>query len=220
MTHSADYASELFEYLAVQQDETISVPVFCNEEEVKDWAGLDLSLRQVSIRQLLASIPQGWWVTFRPGSDTGKEFSPWELEELSKGPEAIESILDEIFSDSEIEPLQYREPESGEYQELKAALIDFSKKHQGILTLSLLKHEESELLQIGAGLEKSANKSVIKDGLSSLCQQLLVGDIHPRIFLYENDHPGAIGLLFQKTQPFYKRSSRSLFDRLCNLLGR
>ncbi len=219
LTHPTTYPNELFQLLGIAHGDQSFVPIFCTEEEIKDWSGLELRTRQVYGKQLLQSIPEGWWITLRPGAEVGKEFSPWEISELTKGPEAIDTVVAEIFDSEEVTPLEYKEPGEDEYTELKENLTTFALDNPEIQTLSLLEHEDQNLLQLGAGISSLEKRTEIEEQLETICKRALVGDIQSRVLVFQSNETSAIALLFMKSKPFYTVQKPSFLSRFLKPLG-
>ncbi|WKZ57505.1 MAG: SseB family protein [Bdellovibrionota bacterium] len=99
MTDSPKYPDPFLNMLAVQSEDRSIVPVFSSPSHVRDWCGLDLKVRTLTLSEAIVLLPTDWWIVVNPGQEAYKEVSPWELERLRSGTRGIEEILEELYED-------------------------------------------------------------------------------------------------------------------------
>lgn len=75
------------------------LPAFLDKVTLESWS--EVPFTRVTGRMLATIVPANTWVHISPGSDYGKELSPWELERLLKGPEAVEEIVHYLLEETE-----------------------------------------------------------------------------------------------------------------------
>lgn len=76
--------------------------IFSSEALAKAWASDRVLFEEQEFARLLWLLGEEVWLHLNPGDEYGKEFSPWEIEQLRLGPEAIEDILQELDEEHEI----------------------------------------------------------------------------------------------------------------------
>lgn len=114
------YPNEFVNILGVQDKSRVVVPCFCAPEQVQDWCGQPLSTKALSLDQVLALIPEGWWLVLNPGAEVCKEFTPWELQLLRGGVVELPALVAE-FRDGDRQPLSLTPVDLSEHQALVTA---------------------------------------------------------------------------------------------------
>lgn len=73
------------------------VPVFSSADHLKSWLeSEDAKFETLPFVTLLKLVNDSQWLHLNPGQDVGKLFSPWEIQQLRGGPEAIAELAKEI----------------------------------------------------------------------------------------------------------------------------
>lgn len=114
----ADAAKE--EPLVVNHGGRDTIPLFTDRAAVELWTDMEVLLREKQFSKLLWLVPAERWLHLNPGSEVGKEFSPWEIDCLRRGSEAIDEVLAELERDEG--PLEVSSATGAEYEALKAKL--------------------------------------------------------------------------------------------------
>lgn len=84
------------DFLVIQSKTRFCIPIFTTQESVAAWSGNDLAVITKDFKALLWLIPDQCSLHLNPGQDIGKEFSFWEIEQLRKGEQAIDEIIEEL----------------------------------------------------------------------------------------------------------------------------
>ena len=93
-------ASTLGNFITINEDSRRLIPVFSSQEALQDWAPFGCPVSKREFKELLYLIADEVWIYFNPGNESGKEFSPWEIELLRRqGIDALDEILKEIDFD-------------------------------------------------------------------------------------------------------------------------
>ena len=201
--------------LKVQDDTRNVAPAFLSASDLEKWCGAVSSFRTFTLGSLISVLPEEWWVCLNPGGEVEKEFSPWELQLLKKGPEAVPEILCDLFdqiSDTVLEAVEVREYE---YPLLKSALSERAGSISGVIGLYLLMSRGSRpSILIGTLISNSAQSEAakIREEISDTAQKALIGDNSFRVFV-GTDLDSTVSLsIFRDTAPFYRPD--------CNASGR
>lgn len=205
VSHQPEYPATPFNFLAIQSEDKVYLPIFSSEAQLREWFDRDITIRTTSFRGLLDSIPENWWVYLNPDGGTQKELSPWELARLIKGEEAIEEILHELDREIEPLPLNLRALELDEASGLRAELIKFCGEHPNITRVFLLR-EHKELGKIVIGLEFRGDPTMgdaYRDELSRRAQQIQIGQEPVTVIVGAVDSPELS--LFRYAKPIYER---------------
>ena len=71
------YPSPFIDVLGITIGEDTYVPAFSSEAEMLEWSPDVLQTHTLTGEELCKRMPEDWWITLNPGSELGKEFSPW-----------------------------------------------------------------------------------------------------------------------------------------------
>jgi hypothetical protein len=160
------YPNELLDVLALpstDSDGPPCVPCFLSQGEHEEWAIMPTPIRTMQFSHLLTIIPENWEVSLNPGSETGKDFSLWELARLRFGAEGITEILADLNQEAEIEPAQVQSisDTDEEYQGLLGAIRSLQKLSalQGMFLFKRRLEAGDEELIVGAWLVNDAEKA-------------------------------------------------------------
>ena len=96
--------------LSVKLQGRVLVPVFTEETMATLWSEGRYRVGPREFKSLIWGLGDSTWVYLNPSQEVGKEFSPWEIEQLRKGEDALEEIISELFDegdgDVEVRPLE------------------------------------------------------------------------------------------------------------------
>ncbi len=96
--------------LSVKLQGRVLVPVFTEETMATFWSEGRYRVGPREFKSLIWGLGDSTWVYLNPSQEVGKEFSPWEIEQLRKGEDALEEIISELFDegdgDVEVRPLE------------------------------------------------------------------------------------------------------------------
>ena len=193
-------------YFCVISEGKFSVPIFSEMAFLRSWAGDDLRCAQEPFLTILASLPPDFWLHLNPSQEYGKEFSPWEIDRLKRGPESVEEVVFELaaFPDE-------LEVDSGGhlFGDLKRQLLPILESYSGVREAFLLSVSGDELGQglpflglrcagiSSEGLDglRAELRSVVDSGVGGVRDILLVDDI--------DNFANTRALLFKEQLPFY-----------------
>lgn len=184
LSDQPQYPATPFGLMAVQAKERVIIPAFSSPDLIAEWSGEEFSWRQLSGMELSNIIPAGWWVCVNPGCEVEKELSPWELEELRAGRDAIPELVAESLQDAPHEPITLTAVTAHELVDLKSALSEFAATRAEIQSLKLLREvPRAEESSAAPTLILSVQLSECEDGvyqhlkqeLAALARQKLIG---------------------------------------------
>lgn len=230
MSDTPDYPDEFLNILGVQDKERVIVPVFSRKELVVEWCGSDLALRSLTGADLLKLMPADWWICINPGADIEKEFSPWEIEQLKAGVAGIPAVLDEIYQDIIVEPLEVTAVEPSDYPTLHKELLAFAQQNPGVQKMYLIRQsgkdaDESIIHKLVLGLELAPGTQeqhdLLRDSAQNLVDRCQVGGDKVSVFTSVSGKGDMSFGLFGKSTPFYVNSAAARPKGFLNkLLGR
>lgn len=224
LTHSPKYPNEFFGLLGVQGSDQVFIPAFSRPEYIEEWCGSKLSYQEMTGAALVERVPQDWWISINPGLDVEKELSPWEIEQLKYGEEAIDQIVQENFSSSEsklvrIEPIDQKDAPHV-FRE-----IDSIKADSRVVKISVLKEVSEDLSGTTAttvliGIELDINKRETEESQIYFQRALgraQIGADRVRVFSGLAGDP-VLGI-FLSAKPYFERSFvQKLRSRFAKLL--
>lgn len=209
------YPSDFCNILGVVDGERVVVPVFTDGGLVADWSGNPLRLRRYVGSELVKIIPDGWWCSLNPGQECSKEFSPWEINELRHGKNAIQTVVEEYLSGEELEPLTIGAVADDEYQDLKAALVRAVEGElPTILEMTLVRetglddgNNSCSRLLLGASTIPGTDSSVelSRERLQNIAGLHSIGAEDIYVFVGERGKDKVMMNLFTEFRPFYSR---------------
>lgn len=108
-------------FMTVRYEGNPCVPAFTEKRFVEQWAKREVLCVSKLFRTLLWSIGEGTWIYLNPNQEVGKEITPWEIELLKQGADAVDDLVAAQQEDSldEIEV----SPDTESFAELKRKLI-------------------------------------------------------------------------------------------------
>lgn len=216
MSDEPRYPDEFLNILGIRDKERVLVPAFSRRELIADWCGSELATRSMSGAELLKLLPQDWWVCVNPGAEVEKEISPWEIDQLKEGSAGIPAILDEIYQDTIVEPLEVQAVEAHEYPQLHEQLRSFAEKNALIHKMYLIRQsgkdaEEIVIHKLLLGLEiasgDASQQNALKEQVQNLVDRCQVGNDKVNVFTAVAGQGDMSFGLFGKSSPFYVNSA-------------
>ncbi len=211
MSDEPRYPDEFLNILGVQDKERVLVPAFSRPEMIPEWCGSELATRRITGTELLKLLPSDWWICINPGADVEKELSPWEIDQLKEGSAGIPAVLDEIYQDAIVEPLEVRAVEAHEYPSLHDSLRSFAEKNPAISKMYLIRQsgkdaDETIIHKLLLGLEVDAAQDrvdTLKDEAQNLVDRCQVGNDKVSVYSTIAGRGDMSFGLFGKSEPFY-----------------
>lgn len=94
-------------YLFITHEGESCIPIFSEEEYLKSWAEREINIVEEEFKSFIWRLPGNTSLYLNSNQDVGKELSPWEVELLKQGveaiPEIVEGVLEAEHDDLEIE---------------------------------------------------------------------------------------------------------------------
>lgn len=218
MSDSPEYPGDFVDVLGITDDDRVIVPVFSNPDSIEEWCGNPLQWRSLNGIEAAKIIPDDWWVVINPGSDIEKELSPWEIERLREGIEALPELVTEALSDREVDPMQVRPCSSDEFEAPLNALRNFITHDTRFNTLYALVEENTAAdgsavatLLIGIAVSNDvpgATFATVQDELDALIAPFMIGGQPKKIFLGYDVNKSVMLGIFKGSEPLYQRSAK------------
>jgi hypothetical protein len=210
------YPNEFFTLLGIQDTERVVVPAFSSPDLIEEWCGNEMSYRALEGQRVFELMPEDWWISFNPGSELGKDLSPWEIDQLRGGEQNIDAVVAENLVDDDIEALKVDPLEEDELPELRTALSEAAKSVSDVEALYLLK--ETALTQEGDNIEtvllgieiyenSSSETSEVEQTLRPVAEQGLIGYGRLRVLCGKKGQDGFTLGIFKNIEPFYRGST-------------
>lgn len=183
------------------------IPIFSSHELAESWAENEVVTQRRKFQDLLLLVKGEDFLHLNPGAEFGKEFSPWEIEQLRSGHDAVP----EVAATALLSLPKELEIDSGAelYPELKPKLVilleSYSEVQEAFLIAVCAEGEKDASLMLGLkheGLkqEKLAQlrQEVQEFGYSHLGKKDFIALVED---VYDLRHPSAA--LFSEVTPFY-----------------
>lgn len=219
LSHQPQYPTPLVSILGVQDGERITIPVFSDPGAIALWAAAELRYKTLSGVQLLALVPDEWWLVVNPGAEIEKEISPWEVRQLRSGAAAIDGLIEELAdnADNSVRPVELVTPRTEEYAALTATLSAFGAREPRVKTLYLLKELDLEsappdlnspgpsMLLVGAVVDAkdAAELEDLRLAIRDTAQVELIGGDSLRVIAGPAVDSLTLGV-FKKSVPFFR----------------
>lgn len=223
-SHQPEYPNDFFNHLAVKgKEDTVYVPFFSQREFALEWFETELKLRSSSTAELLKAIPADWHLLFNPGQEIEKDFTPWEIGQLNQGVESVDEILDELFEESELKPLNIEVPAANDYPTLIEELRKFATDRPRISMIHVVKENlakpETGEYQSRAivGIRFTDFDRQVFDEATNLARRAQIGNDQVKVFSINSDSKDNLFSLLEKFPPVFERPAENLLKRL---LGR
>ena len=196
---------ETFNFLTAREGSKEILPIFSDAAFVEEWAGRELPTRTHRFTSLLWILADEIWLHLNPGQEFGKELSPWEIERLKQGKDAVPELI------SELDPPVAREIEidaqSDNYPELRLQMRPVLELYREISEAFIVKIAEGEEIYPAVGLRR---ESISPERLASLQSELndsVSGHLSQgeRLAIFENVDDRSYRAIFEDATPFYVR---------------
>ena len=209
-------AQKALGYLSVLHEGKELIPIFTEQDFVAVWAKKEVESVAVTFKYLIWAISDDISLYLNPEQEVGKELTPWEIERLKEGADAIAELVAELSEDRDegIEVRSHGEifpelqtkllPILEIYPELREAFMialkDYSSADERpVLGIRYANIPEAKRLYLRAEFEAVAN-----DNLRSHLQMMVCDD------LGEANSPNE-GMIRDAT-PFYVASAEPPAD--------
>ncbi|NDC38003.1 MAG: hypothetical protein EBZ48_08115 [Proteobacteria bacterium] len=216
LSDSPAYPNDLLDILGVQDKQRVVIPIFTRAELVQEWSGTSLAVRELAFPDLLGLVPEEWWVVLNPGCEVEKEFSPWELQQLKHGREALPMLVEESVFDESERGLNFSEAPM-EFAELRERLVQFATSTPRIEALYLLQRdrgEEQALPSLVVGVRASpmpdAEREQLRHEVVATAEQALIGAATVQVILGGALGSSMLDEVFRGFTPFFKRQLGSV----------
>lgn len=134
--------------LSVKLQGRVLVPIFTEEAMATAWSEGRYRVGPREFKSLIWGLGDSTWVYLNPSQEVGKEFSPWEIEQLRKGEDALEEIVSELYDEGDGD-VAIRPLELPNLAELISCLTSTLESYPGI--------EEGFLIGISSGASPDVN---------------------------------------------------------------
>jgi len=219
LSHQPRYPQTPFNFLAIQSEDRVYIPIFSSESRLREWFDRDLNLRSTPFPVLLDSIPDDWWLYLNPDAPAQKEFSPWELALLKKGGPGIAEVIQELNNSDDIPPLNLQALADDQALELRTELTVFFNTHDDVTKIFMLK-EPGPLGRIVIGLELKGDRALIKTRREEAAHKANKIQIGQDPVMVIAGMAGSSELsLFRFAKPFLERRGASWLARLAASWG-
>lgn len=222
LSDAPKYPNPLLDILGVQADERVIVPFFTRAELVKEWSGVELNARKMNGAALVELMPEEWWLSLNPGSEEGKDFSPWEIARLQEGEKAIPEIVEDHLSEQTSDTVSLHPVPKGELVTQKRALLELGESTESVQSVWLVAEGDQQQTEqsfdsfiIGFQIEKE--DSELKEELRAAAKSLFIGHNSVKIFCSSKDSQSLELSLLKHMPPLYERPERPILKRLASL---
>ncbi len=211
-------------FYVAQVDGRSVIPIFSSPSYLQLWAGEEIPFVTKLFRTLLWVIPHDTWLHLNPAQDLGKEFTPWELEQLrDNGLNALEELAEDVMpseqGDFELEtsPGVYPEYE----RKLRSVFEVYEEIKEGfIVTLTNLDTNTSSVL-VGVSQEGLEEKRLeeLSAEIVEMARVIIPSNMEISVVPDVNNPSYPYSALFRDAVPFYLRpdvdtSEPSIFNKV------
>lgn len=217
-------------YCVVQHQGNPTLVIFSRAEFVSVWAEREQDSQPRIFKDLLPLLGSDVWVYLDAAQEVGKEISPWEIEMLRNGPEAIPEIVALLGEEEEVD-YTIIPAEQERYQDFKNQLRPILEIYPELKEayLLLIKDSDESRERPMIGLKYSeidqAKKDYLRNEIDICSQQVLAVD--EQVFIVDDlaNETSPNRRLFEEATPFYiaqvasLQSPPGLFSKLLNTLG-
>jgi hypothetical protein len=212
---SVDYPNDLVHLLGLKSGDRVIVPAFTDPTLATSWGGHAIVTKEMIPSLLFQAVPDGWWLCINPGAEVEKEFSPWELDLLRRGPASIPELIDDLFATRVVEVLETEPLGEGEAESLKQALIEEASRDVAVRALYLLRErgrdideQESSSILIGIAIahESARDHEAIVERYSRIADLQQIGSERARVFGGVEDRENLVLKMFEGVAPLWERA--------------
>ncbi|MBX7136565.1 MAG: SseB family protein [Oligoflexia bacterium] len=228
LSDAPQYPDEFFNFLGVKSQDRVIVPVFTQTQLVEEWSGAYLKHREIAGSELMKRLPEGWWICINPGQEVEKELSPWEIQKLLLGPEEIDEILEELFTDLDLHTVSVKPVDSTENKALVDSLVKLAEECKTVQRVYLLADERADLegtteqhFLLGIEVERaSPEDGALAKRFKLAAEHGLIGIGAVRVFIADLSDTQVLGM-FRVTKPIFERQqTKALISRIISLFTR
>lgn len=202
---------ESLPYLFVDHEEHSCIPIFSEEDFLKSWAEREILISEESFKTFIWTLPHNTWLYLNPNQEVGKEISPWEIELLKNGEDAIPDLVEGVL-ETEQEDLEI-EPPPEELLPLTKILLPVLEIYEELEEAYLLaiREADSETPRALVGIKYSSVMSedklaYIRSELQNAAEEHLLKPFTGIFVVDDLGDENSINLnLFLDIAPFYKR---------------
>jgi hypothetical protein len=195
-------------FVTIVYDGKECLPIFTREEFLYAWAGNTVPYTRKDFRSLIWRLGKETWMYLNSNQEVGKELTPWEIELLRKGEEAIDELAraqsEEPFDDIEVRAA------SDLYPELKRALIPILQIYPELQEAFIVavkeggSEEEKPLVGIRYSKISEGKRAYLKSELEYLLEQEQHNPCGNFMLIDDLDNEASPNLeLFANATPFY-----------------
>ncbi len=213
LSDTPPYPNDLLNILGIKAPGRVIVPIFTRGELIEGWCGVALRHRTMGFAELLAIMPDEWWLCLNPGAEVEKEISPWELGLLKSGPQVIDELIAEFESENSAPTVQIRAPGDTEYGELRRGLLDYAAGEPQVARLFLLREEGGEHREpiVLVGVECFSSERPVLDRIKGTVEaeaaRGLIGGEAARILVGGKETNNFALTLFRNAEPLFTREA-------------
>lgn len=208
-----NYKKEDLPYMFVKHEENSFLPIFSEENFLHHWAEREILLTEEKLSSLIWTLPQNTWLYLNPNQDIGKEISPWEVELLKRGEDAIADLVEGVIESEQDDlvidlPNEYLLP-------LTNVLVPILEIYDSLLEAFLISIREDESKHpraiIGIKYDSSISnekKDYIRKEIQDAAEQHLVKP-YTEVFIIDDlgEEKSISHNLFLDVSPFYQRKN-------------
>ncbi len=207
-------AEQLQRFVTVSVEGRDTLPVFSEEGFLKQWAGEEVLYELRKFSALLRVLGPETWLHVDAGQEYGREISPWEIDLLKRGPEAIPAVIQEGDESEENQLEVDSKPE--DLGEFKKRISIAAEAYNWISELKLLAIRDSEKSDwvplVGLKvLDGESPEEKLKSQFKQEISDLIAEYRKPQpVIIEESDTTFSPHLsLVQQANPFYIRQLES-----------
>jgi len=148
-------------FLTVEFEGHRTLPVFSEEQFVFNWAGEEIPTEKKSFKVIARLLSPETWLHIDANQQFGRELSPWEIEQLKLGPEAIAAVLQEGQESGEEELQVDSKPEG--FEKFKERISIAAEAYSWVNELKVLIDEQASVKEEIKERFKQEIKSLLEE---------------------------------------------------------
>lgn len=213
LSDAPPYPNDFLNILGIKAPGRVIVPIFTRSELIESWCGVTLRFRTIGFAELMAIVPDDWWVCLNPGAEVEKELSPWELGLLKGGPQVIDELVSEFESENVAPTVQIRAPNDTEYGELRRGLLEYAATEPEVAKIFILREEGGEhrepIVLVGVECFSSDRRTLdrVKELVEAEVARGLIGSDPARVMVGGKETNNFALTLFSKAEPIFTRGA-------------
>ncbi len=194
-------------YMVVSYEGSLTLPIFTEESFVGDWLDTQCVITEVEFSKLLWYLGAEDWLYINPGQELGKEITPWEIEQLRRGPEGIPDLVEALKEEFDEELTVENNPEN--LGKLRSKLLPLLELYPELIEAFLVtiregeKGDEKPTLGLRYRRITDAKRMYLRSEFDNLSKEHLPG--HQQLFLVDDlGEPNSPNIrLFEGATPIY-----------------